>query len=225
MALSAALGAVKGLTSIAGGLIGSGARRREQRRAQAEFDRRMSEYERMDTSNIYADLPNVYEDLTVNQQQAEFARKQQEQALSQTLGGLQGAAGGSGIAALAQSLAGQQMQAAEQAAVSIGQQESQIAMLQAQEAGRNILRERAGEAQSRELERGKTGTLLGMSQQRLAAANEAQQAATESILGGVGSLAGAGATYMGNLIGQQSQDIKAMGGTIDPTSPEMRAFF
>ena len=42
----------------------------------------------------------------------------------------------------------------------------------------------------------KTETLLGMSQQRLGAANAARAAATKSIVGGVGNLVGAGASWM-----------------------------
>jgi len=199
MALPAVLGAVKGLTGIASGIIGSGKRKREQRQAQAEFNRRMAEYQNLDTSNLYSNLENTYEDLTVNQQQADYTRRQQERGFASTMQGLQGAAGGSGIAALAQSLAGQQAQAAERAAVSIGRQESQNQMLSAGQAARNQMAEIAGEEKSRALKREQTETLLGMSQQRLGAANQARQQATQSILGGVGNLAGAGAGMIGKM--------------------------
>lgn len=199
MALPAVLGAVKGLTGIASGIIGSGKRKREQRAAQAEFQRRMAEYQNLDTSNLYSNLENTYEDLTVNQQQADYTRRQQERGFASTMQGLQGAAGGSGIAALAQSLAGQQSQAAERAAVSIGRQESQNQMLAAGQSATNQMAEIRGEEQSRNLKRQQTETLLGMSQQRLGAANAARQQATQSILGGVGSLAGAGAGMMGKM--------------------------
>jgi len=199
MALPAVLGAVKGLTGIASGIIGSGKRKREQRQAQAEFNRRMAEYQNLDTSNLYSNLENTYEDLTVNQQQADYTRRQQERGFASTMQGLQGAAGGSGIAALAQSLAGQQAQAAERAAVSIGRQESQNQMLSAGQAARNQMAEIAGEEKSRGLKREQTETLLGMSQQRLGAANQARQQATQSILGGVGNLAGAGAGMIGKM--------------------------
>ena len=199
MALPAVLGAVKGLTGIASGIIGSGKRKREQRQAQAEFNRRMAEYQNLDTSNLYSNLENTYEDLTVNQQQADYTRREQERGFASTMQGLQGAAGGSGIAALAQSLAGQQAQAAERAAVSIGRQESQNQMLSAGQAARNQMAEIAGEEKSRALKREQTETLLGMSQQRLGAANQARQQATQSILGGVGNLAGAGAGMIGKM--------------------------
>ena len=199
MALTAALGAVKGLTGIASGIIGGGARRREQRAAQSEFDRRMADYQTLDTSNLYSNLENTYEDLTVNQQQADYTRRQQERGFATTMQGLQGAAGGSGIAALAQSLAGQQMEAAERAGVSIGTQERQNQMLAAQQAASNQMSEIAGEEKSRALKREQTETLLGMSQQRLGAANAARQQATQAILGGVGSLVGAGSNYHAGL--------------------------
>lgn len=200
MALPAVLGAVKGLTGIASGIIGSGKRKREQRAAQAEFNKRMAEYQNLDTSNLYKNLENTYEDLTVNQQQADYTRRQQERGFASTMQGLQGAAGGSGIAALAQSLAGQQAEAAERAAVSIGRQESQNQMLSAGQAARNQMAEISGEEKSRALKREQTETLLGMSQQRLGAANQARQQATQSILGGVGNLAGAGAGMIGKSL-------------------------
>ena len=84
MALPAVLGAVKGLTGIASGIIGSGKRKREQRQAQAEFNRRMAEYQNLDTSNLYSNLENTYEDLTVNQQQADYTRRQLERGFAST---------------------------------------------------------------------------------------------------------------------------------------------
>ena len=115
--------------------------------------------------------------------------------------GLQGAAGGSGIAALAQSLAGQQAEAAERAAVSIGRQESQNQMLSAGQAASNQIAEIRGEETARGLKRQQTETLLGMSQQRLGAANQARQQATQAILGGVGNLVGAAAPGIDNVMG------------------------
>lgn len=194
-------GGVKGLTGIASGIIGSGKRKREQRAAQAEFQRRMEDYQNLDTSNLYKNLENTYEDLTVNQQQADYTRRQQERGFASTMQGLQGAAGGSGIAALAQSLAGQQSQAAERAAVSIGRQESQNQMLASGQAATNQMAEIRGEEQSRNLKRQQTETLLGMSQQRLGAANQARQQATQAIVGGVGNLVGAAAPGIGNVMG------------------------
>lgn len=192
--MGAVMSGVQGLMGIAGGIIGSGKRKREQRRAQAEFDRRKGQFESLDTSNVYAGLENVYEDLTVNQQQAEFANRAQQQSLANTMSGMQGAAGGSGIAALAQAMANQSSMNAERASVSIGQQERQNQMAQMQQESNLQRMEAAGELKSREAELNKVSTLMGMSGQRVQAANEARNAATQGILGGVGNIAGGFAT-------------------------------
>ena len=192
--MGAVMSGVQGLMGIAGGIIGSGKRKREQRRAQEEFNRRKGQFESLDTSNVYAGLENVYEDLTVNQQQAEFANRAQQQSLANTMAGMQGAAGGSGIAALAQAMANQSSMNAERASVSIGQQERQNQMAQMQQESNLQRMEAAGELKSREAELNKISTLMGMSGQRVQAANEARNAATQGILGGVGNLAGGFAT-------------------------------
>ena len=72
--MGAIMSGVQGIAGIAGGLIGAGKRKREQRAAQSEFNRRKDQFEMQDTSNLYTNLENVYEDLTVNQQQAEFTQ-------------------------------------------------------------------------------------------------------------------------------------------------------
>lgn len=194
--LGAALGAVQGLVGIAGGIIGSGKRKQEQRRAQAEFNRRQAEFQGLDTSNVYANMENVYEDLTVNQQQAQFEAEQQQQVLANTMQGMQGAAGGSGIAALAQAMANQQSQNMRQASISIGQQEAQNQAAKAQMAGQLQQLEAKGELISREAELNKVSTLMGMSGQRLQAANQARAAATQGLMAGIGGVVG-GVASMG----------------------------
>ena len=182
-------GGIQGLAGIAGGIIGSGARKREQREAQAEFNRNKSRMEGADTSNLYKNQENVYEDLTVNTQQADFVNQQQQAGMANTMDKLQGAAGGSGIAALAQSMAGQQSQNAQSASVSIGNQEASNQSAERQMAGQLQSNEIQGDYMSRAAEKDKTDTMLGMSQQRLGAANAARDAATKSIIGGVAGMA------------------------------------
>ena len=182
---------VGGLTGIASGIIGSGKRKREQRAAQGEYNNRKAQFEGLDTSNVYQNMENTQEDLTVNQGAAQFAAQQSNQGLSNVMSGLQGAAGGSGIAALAQSLAGQQQSQTQQASLDIGRQEQNNQAAERQQAGNLQLYERKGELISRDAEKDKTETLLGMSQQRLGAANKARQDATNSIVGGVTGAIGA----------------------------------
>ena len=191
---------VQGIAGIAGGLIGAGKRKREQRAAQAEFNRRKDQFEMQDTSNLYTNLENVYEDLTVNQQQAEFTQRAQQQSMANTMSGMQGAAGGSAIAALAQAMANQGSLNAERAGISIGQQERSNQAAQMQQASQNQLLERQGEGQSRAAELNKVSTLMGMAGQRLGAANEARAAGKQAILGGVGNiLGGAGQALPGMM--------------------------
>ena len=192
-AAGVAKGAIQGLAGIAGGIIGSGKRKREQRAAQASYDTNLARMQGADTSNLYTNQENVYEDLTVNTQQAEFVNQQQQTGLANTMGALQGAAGGSGIAALAQSLAGQQSQNAQAASISIGQQEAGNQAAERQMAGQLQNQEVQGAYASRAAEKDKTDTMLGMDQVRLGAANDARDQATNAIIGGVAGIAGTAA--------------------------------
>ena len=187
---------VSALGSIAGGMIGSGKRKREQRQAQQEFSRNKARYEGLDTSNQYTNLENTYEDLTVNTQAADFAAQKQQQVLANTMSGMQGAAGGGGIAAIAQAMAGQQSANMQAASADIARQESSNQAAQAQMAGNLQMAERSGAEKSRAAELDKTETMLGMSQARLGAANAARDAATNSIIGGVTGLASQGLNSM-----------------------------
>lgn len=99
-------GSVSGLANIAGGIIGSRKRKREQREAQKQMNMRMAQFEMADTSNLYKNMENTMEDLTVNTQQADFQAQQANQGIANTMNAMQGAAGGSGIAAMAQAMAG-----------------------------------------------------------------------------------------------------------------------
>ena len=86
------LGAVQGLAGIAGGIIGSGKRKREQREAQREFNRNKARMEGLDTSNLAVNQENTMEDLTVNTQQADFVNQQQQAGMASTMDKLSGAA-------------------------------------------------------------------------------------------------------------------------------------
>ena len=194
--IEAISGMVGGLTGIASGIIGGGKRRREQAAAEKELAINKARYENLDTSNLAANMENTYEDLTVNTQQADFAAQQQQQALSNTMGSMSAAAGGSGIAALAQAMAGQQSQNLQGASASIGQQEAANQMKAAQGAMGVQTAQIQGAEASREAEAAKTETLLGMSQQRKGAADAARAAATESITSGIGDTIGGAASLM-----------------------------
>lgn len=194
--LGLAMSGIKGLAGIAGGIIGSGKRKKELREAKAQYNRTKQRMLSRDTSNLYANQENVYEDLTVNTQQADFAAEQQQQALANAMDTMQGAAGGSGIAALAQTLANQQSKNLAGASISIGQQEQQNQMAERGQAANLQQQEIAGEYQSRADEKEKVEQMMGMAQQRLGAAKAAKQAATKSIIGGATGLVTAGMGQM-----------------------------
>jgi len=190
-------GGISGLTSVVGSMIGGRARRKEQAAAKRQLAQRQAEYENMQFQNPYAGMQNTMEDLTVNTQQAEFMAQQQQQGLANTMGALQGAAGGSGIAALAQAMANQQNTNLQQASASIGQQEARNQMAAAQQGAQIQQLQAQGEADIQAREQARTETLLGMAQGRLGAANQARQQATEQLIGGVGQIAGAAAGAFG----------------------------
>lgn len=191
--IGAALGVIGGVSQIAGSLIGGRARRREQRAAQAQLKQRMSDYENMQFTNAYEGMQNTMEDLTVNQQQAQFLAQQQQQGMANTMGALQGAAGGSGIAGLAQAMANQQAQNLQAASASIGQQEAANQMAAARQGAQIQQLQAEGAMDIQDKEQARTEVLLGMSQQRLAAANQARQEATSQLVGGIGGMIGGAA--------------------------------
>ena len=168
------------------GVKGSKARKAEQQEANKELARRKVDLEGTDISNPYANMENVFEDLTVNQQQAQFEAQQGQQQRANIMQNMQGAAGSSGVAGLAQAMANQGQMATQRASASIGQQEAANQRMAAQGASSIQSMERQGKAleQSRRLDMNET--LLGMSQQRKIAADEARQRARDQIAKGVG---------------------------------------
>ena len=178
---------------VASGLMarrGKGARLQEIRDARDEYDTRKADYMSLDTSNPYNNMENVYEDLKVNTQQADFQAEQIQQQQANIMSNLQGAAGGSGIAALAQTLANQGTQATRQASISLGQQEQANQMARLQEDSRLQNLQRQGDVYSRSLIKDRSETLLGMSQTRLRDARAAEQRSMDRMVGGVGAAAG-----------------------------------
>jgi len=158
--------------------------------------------------NFASQMENTAEDLTVNTQQADMMAQQQQQGLSNTLGSLKGAAGGSGIAALAQSLAGAQNQNLQAASASIGQQES-ANKAQAASQGQAIQQAIAGESsmnQSREIDQASQNQMMaaqmGQSNQQFGAS-------------------------MGNqnevLAAQMGQDNQQFGASMDFSGQQLRA--
>ena len=165
---------------------------RKAREAQKEMNRLKDIYSQLDTSNPYLDMENTMEDLTINQKQYELGDEMFQQSQSNILETLRPAAGGTGVANLAQKIAQQQQEQRQQVAADIGDEERANEIAARQEEGRLQEMERRGEILSRDMERQKQGTLMGMSQQELAAYREqgaaAEQAKFDAIGGGVSSI-------------------------------------
>ena len=183
-------GAGAGLLQMGASLIGGKKRRVESAKADAEFAAARRRFEGMDTSNVYANLENTMEDLTVNTQAADFAAQQQQAALANTMGAMQGAAGGSGIAALAQAMAGQQSQNLQQASMSIAEQEQANQMAARQQASQLQMAEAAGAQEKQVRDAQKAEALLGMAQGRKQAADISVADATAQLMGGIGQVMG-----------------------------------
>lgn len=172
------------------GLIGGGKRQRELRRAQSAYDMQKQRYENMDTSNPYQNMENVMEDATINTQQADMVKQQQMQSQANTMDQFGQAAGGSGIAALAQAMSQQQSQNAQQASVSIGQQEQANMQAERNMAGQIQNQKISGEMQSREMELGKVDSLMQMAGQKLQGAQANKAAHDQMAISGLGGMAG-----------------------------------
>ena len=166
--------AIQAGASILGGLIGSRARKKEQRDARTAMQASRDAYMQQEYTNPYANMENPYEDLTVNQQQAQFQAQQGAQSRADILGGLRGTAGGAGIAGLAQAMAQQSALGAQRISASIGQQEAMNERLRAQGAMRVEQLEAGGEMMRSQREQGRLETLYGMDMGRLSAAAGAQ---------------------------------------------------
>ena len=208
--IGGSIAAAGGIAKLGISLAGRKDRIEEQKAAKKEMAKMKNEYKSLDTSNLsagfknpYANMENTMEDLTVNQQQAQFEAQQNQQNQANIMQNLKGAAGGSGVAGLAQAMASQGQLASQKASASIGMQEAQNQQLASQQAARNQQLEAGGEQfaqqqriagaeKGRGLEYDKTSTLLGMSQQRTAAANAARQQASADQMSAVGSLVSAG---------------------------------
>ncbi len=205
-AVSLGLGVIKGATSIIGGVQEKKRLRKENERAQKQYEGFRDDINKLKITNPYKDLntsfENTYEDMTVNQKQAQFQARQGQQARANMLQNLQSAAGASGIAGLAQAMANQQQQQTAQISANIGQQESRNQIYKAQGAANVQQAEQrakktvmAGEFTRQQNENQRQLDLMNLKAGRQQANREfraSMQGANQKMLGGVGDILGAG---------------------------------
>ena len=188
----AAVGAlVGGGTKIIGSLIGGGKRRREQKRAQAEFDQQKAAFQDFQFTNEYRGMENVFEDATINQQATQFQAQQTDQALAQAL---QTATMAGGAPGGAQAIAQAALQSKQGIAADIAQQEAaNRAATLSQEAALQTATAQADMA-IQDKQYGQTQQLLNMAAGRKNAADAARARATQQLVSGIGTVAGGLAT-------------------------------
>ena len=186
--------------AIAGGKAKREAAKKEEA-AKAEMDAQKEKFAALDTSNPYANMENTMEDLTVNQQEAEFQKEQQQQSQANILNQMKSSAGSSGIAGLAQAMAQQGSLDAQKASISIGQQEQNNQMAERQEAARLQGMDRQGEIMSRDMERNKINTLMGMASDERGLQAQKGAAANEQMFQGMGQIA-SGLTQGAGVVNQ-----------------------
>ena len=191
LAGTAVVSAGVGLAKAIGSNKRQKAAERKEAKARAEMDKQKAAFAGLDTSNPFLNMENTMEDLTVNQQQAQFEAQQNQQQQANIMSNLKGAAGGSGIAALAQQMAASGQLASQRASASIGQQESANQMAAAQQAAAIQGKEREGEVKSRDWERDKTSTLLGMAQRETSGFADQAAGHEKAKWEGIGQIGGA----------------------------------
>ncbi len=186
---AAAIGAaVSGGSKIIGSLIGSGKRKREQRRAEQELAQQKQAFMDFQFTNPYAGLENVAEDLTVNQDAAQFQAQQTDAALAQSM---QAAVASGGAPGGAQAIAQAALQSKRGIAADIARQEQANQAAQVNQAAKLQQLEAQGEEDLQSQQYIQTGELLNMASGRKVAADQARAQATQMLVGGIGEIGGA----------------------------------
>lgn len=193
--VSAGLGVAK---AIKGGADKRKAKK-ENAAAKIEMEKAMDNYRNMDTSNPYLNMENTMEDLTVNTQAADMANEQSQIGMADTLGRMNQAAGGSGIAALAQAMANQSQIANQKASASIATQEKGNQKAERTEASRIQGLEIDGEKYSRRLKGSIANAELQLASGNVAGAADAINIAQGNIDSGINTVGSSVGTYAAGL--------------------------
>jgi len=185
--------------------------REDLRTARSNFDTEMETYRTMQftnpyKNNVYQNMENTAADLTVNQKAANFQAQQASKGQANILNALQSSGGFN--AGNIQALANQAQTGAQQAAASIGQQESANQRMAVQQAARNQQLERQGRMQVQrgaanlqQMEADRQATQLGMSMQMVGAAQDRVTAQNQMIGNIIGAVVGGAADLgKGSLI-------------------------
>ena len=182
---------IGGATQVVGSLIGGGARRREQKAANQEFQTDKDAFRNFQIQNEFAGMQNTFEDLTVNQQASQFQAQQTDAALAQGLDAIVAGGGGGGSA---QAIAQAALQSKQGISANIAQQESKNQMLAAQGASQLQMTQAQARDDMQLRQYDQSQQLLNMSSERKNAADAARAQATSALVGGIGNIVGGVAT-------------------------------
>ena len=159
------------------------------KKAKKELSKRKDIYASLDTSNPYSDMVNPYEDMTIDQRESDLYNQRFQSSQSNILSKSKESAGSSGAASLAQALSQESKRAVQTSSTSVGKQERENKIKERQFAAYIEDKKKEGEVWSRNANRDKQATLLGISQQELAAQREkiaaSKQAKLDALQGGV----------------------------------------
>lgn len=178
---------IGGATQVVGSLIGSGARKREQRAARADYQQQLDAFKNTQLTNQFTGMENFAEDLTVNQQASQFQAQQTDAALAQGLDAIvAGGGGGGGAQAIAQAA----LQSKQNISADLARQEASNQAARVQEAARLQTLERRGADDLQLRQYSQKQQIMGIAKGRLDAANAAREQATAALMGGIGQMAG-----------------------------------
>ena len=163
-----------------------------QAQAEAAAAPYLEAYKSYEYKNPYEGMENVYEDMRINTQAAEFQKEQMAQQQADILQGLQGSAGGAGVAALAQSMARAGAVQAQKASADISRQETAREQAQLAEQSRIQGLQRYGEQLVDQQEMQRNMNLYSLEMGKAGLATEQKQQAQQQMMGGIGNLVSAG---------------------------------
>ena len=170
-------------------------RKQEAAESKADFEKMKSQFASLDTSNPYTDMENVYEDLTVDKQASDFKKDMFMGNQANVLDAVKQT--GNFTAGNIQALVGAGAVAGREASADIAQQERANQMAERGEAGRLQNLERQGEIMSRDMERNKVSTLMGMDRQDYMREEALSAQANQAMWAGIG---GVGSALMGGAL-------------------------
>tara|TARA_R110002012_G_scaffold296182_1_gene493365 strand:+ start:353 stop:988 length:636 start_codon:yes stop_codon:yes gene_type:complete len=142
------------------------------KKAKKDLRSQKNIYASLDTSNPYDDIVNPFEDLSVNERESDLYNQMFQQNQANILSSSRESAGSSGAAGLTAALAEESKRASQVSSNLIGKKEGENQLVNKQFESYMQTKKAEGETWSRNANKEKQATLLGISQNELAAQRE-----------------------------------------------------